>query len=159
MNSRFKRHTIETDKAMREMEGVGQCVLTYDYNGGHAACGMTFFQCGMTPVVILTDLDRGVSITNSMEDAASRVYSAHFLHTEPAKILFFEHYPRSGNVEEFFRVKMLWNKTAERFCSPEFSPVSKNELLHLLSCYGYHRKDFPSLQFKPAKIISLFPRR
>lgn len=152
------RHTVETQRAMNEMEGMGQCVLNYDHDGGQALCGMTFFQCGLTPTILLSDVGCGVSITNSIESAASRAYSSHFLHINPSKILFFEHYHREDGVDEFFRVTMLWDRFAERYCSPKFSQVSKEELLHLLSCYGYRRKDFPGLLFEPAKIIRLFPK-
>lgn len=155
-SSYIPKYKVETKKAMSKMDGIGQCVLDYDHGGCQVACGMTFFQCGMTPIILLTDLDRGVSITNSIESAATAVYAMHFLHVNPLEILFFEHYSRDGGANEFFRVKMLWNRRVERFCSPEFSSVSEDELGHLLSCYGYHRKNIPSLKFKSATIMQ-FP--
>ena len=139
---------------MTEKSGVGQCVITYDHKGRSLHCGMTFFQCDVTPVVILTDIDCGVSVTNSIESAASFVRSMHFLHIKPEKIIFFEHYSRESGEDEFYQVKMSWSAMSERYCSPQFIETSARSLKHFLSCYGFRKDDLPDMRFAPAKIIS-----
>ena len=138
---------------MHNIDGIGQCVIRYDYRDETACCGMTFFQCGRAPLVILTDLGRGVSVTNSIESAASFCRVMHFLHVAARDIMFFEHYHRPTGEDEFFSVKMTWDGMEERYVGPEFSPISQDELHHLISCYGYREADIPQLSFKPAKII------
>lgn len=139
---------------MSEDEGVGQCLLRYEHNARANHCGMTFFQCGKSAILILTDLEQWTSITNSIESAASTARAMHFLHVPPQEMMFFEHYPRNNPVtDSFCQVKMDWDFRAERFKNPQFSEVQKNQLEHLLSCYGYAGRKVPNMTFKKAEVI------
>lgn len=138
---------------MNESEGVGQCVLTYDHDGAQSACGMTFFQCGVVPVVIFTDMNKGVSITNSIESAAATARAMHFLHIKADTLVFIEHYHRENGSDQFFQVKLRWSRMDEGYFALAFVEMPRQELDHLLSCYGYSPRDMPDLRFKPAKII------
>lgn len=138
---------------MCDTEGVGQCVLNYNHADGQVMCGMTFFQCAATPVIILTDMNSSVSITNSIESAASNARVMHFLHVRAEEFMFFEHYHREDGCDDFSQVKMRWDGLAERYTGAEFISVTKEALLHLLSCYGYRGKKIPDFRFKPARVI------
>ena len=151
---------------MDEMEGLGQCLLKYDHcsqksiHHGQSYCGMTFFQCAVTPILIFTDLEQWISITNSIESVATTARAMHFLHTQPKELLFFEHYHRkTEGIDSFYQVKMDWDFLNERYTNPIFKKISKNELKHLLSCYGYFRYEIPDLSFKKADVISFNPAR
>lgn len=147
--------TITT--ASIKLSTSGQCVLTYDFNGENAVCGLTFFQCGVAPVIILSDLGKNISVTNSIEAAASTARSLYFTYSKPEHVLVLEHYRRENGADEFFQVKMRWNRLNECYANPRFSnALSMDELIHLLACYGYSRSDMPGLSFTPAKIIQ-FP--
>lgn len=137
-------------------EGVGQCVISYDHLLGQVKCGMTFFQCGRSPVVIFTDLGRPTSITNSIESAANHCFAMHFLHVKPEDIMFFEHYRRDNGQDSFFQVKMSFDRLTDRYGPAEFMAVSSDSLMHMLSCYGHNKGNMPNLSFRPAKVIQ-FP--
>lgn len=140
---------------IEDAEGIGQCLLKYEHDGRLTSCGMTFFQCGMSPILIFTDLDNGISITNSIESVASTAFAMHFLHVAPKELLFFEHYPRkTPEADSFFQVKLGWDFRSERFRNPEFSVITREELRHLLSCYGHK---IPNIAFKKAGVIPFRP--
>lgn len=143
---------------MENVEGAGQCLLEYEYSGKLTRCGMTFFQCGASPILIFTDLEQWVSITNSIESVASTAHAFHFLHVAPKELLFFEHYPRNTpDKDSFFRVKMDRDPRSERFRNPIYTEVSHEELIHLLSCYGYFGRRIPNMTFKKAEVIQFRP--
>ena len=138
-----------------DRDGFAQFLLRYEHDKGINHCGATFFQCGRSALVVLTDLDRGVSITNTIESAASFVRSMHFLQVKPSEMIFFEHYRRDGGVNDFYRVKMIWDMMNERFCAPEFVQVTQDDVNHLLSCYGHNQFVAPTSWFQPAKVFKL----
>lgn len=138
-----------------EIEGIGQCILDYRYNEADARCGMTFLQSGVTPIVFLSGLGYGVSVSNSIEQAATATYQKYFLHAQPCDIIFFEHnYHRASKENSFYLVKMTWNSREESFKHPKFEGISSVELEHMLSCYGYYRQQLPDMRFESAKVIS-----
>lgn len=140
---------------MEEKEGVGQCLLEYEHDWELTHCGMTFFQCGASLILIFTDLEQSVSITNSIESVATSAFAMHFLHVAPKELLFFEHYPRkTPEADSFFQVKLGWDFRKERFRNPTFTQVTREELRHLLSCYGHK---IPNMTFKKADVIQFRP--
>ena len=151
--------SAKKEKQMRKKEGIGQCVLEYKHGGRDLNCGMTYFQCGVVPIVILTDLDDRVSLTNSFESAAAAAYKQFFLHVEFADIIFIEHYNRkTPEVDSYFRVEMKWAPMLESYSAPSFGQIDRRTLEHLLSCYGHSRSDIPQMTFASAQVYQ-FPVR
>ena len=143
---------------MNNAKGVAQNLLKYEVNDQMTHCGMTYFQCGVSPIVIFTDLDQQISITNSIESAATSAHAMHFLEADPKRVMFIEHYRRAWpDPDTFHQVKMDWDWRNERYKDPQFIRVTTGELEHLLGCYGYDKRNLPKMDFLKADVIQFRP--
>jgi len=143
-------------KEIKDTESVLQAVIDYKTPTMKARCGVSIFQCGISPVVILTDLDsEGMSVTNSIEAAASHVYKNYLTMVDHNKISFIEHYPVTDRRKEssFYRVEMGWCENSESYTNPQWKKTFEEGVLNLLLCYGYRKESNIDLSFKKADVL------
>lgn len=137
-------------------ENVFQRVIEYETSTQKASCGVTVFQCGTSPVIILTDLDNeGLSVTNGIEFVATKIFKDYLTMTNPDKIIVIEHYPQTRNRQEnsFYRVNMKWDVKKEAFYNPKWIKTLEEGVFNLLGCFGYQYIKKTDISFNKAKII------
>lgn len=115
----------------------------HDMNGVPIKCGVRIFYPYATqekPVVILTDLGIGCSVTNSIESLAARVFAKHLQgRWQPEDVTWIEHYPNREDQQEWLSggFKETWDlvtlkQAGSRFYGPEWKRISMNDFLDLM---------------------------
>lgn len=99
------------------MKHVDEIFEFLGYGIHPSRCGLKIIRFqGKAPIVILTDIGMGTSVTNAIEDIATAVYKAYFTaDTPPESIVWVEHYPPRGkgqnslDKETWDRVTLQWH--------------------------------------------------
>ena len=102
-----------------------------------SCCGLEIIEKenGMV-YVIMTELgdNPGTSVTNAVENIATKVYNEYLHHVSIENIFWIEHYnkasyrcPENGK-ETFDHVTLKWSFDLKRFISPDWRPCSKKIL-------------------------------
>jgi hypothetical protein len=96
---------------------------------------LRIYELPQKTVVIVTDLDKGPSVTNAAEEIATQVVSSFGI--DPERHLWFEHYPRedirsgkSSGGEEYDLVTFTWD--GEKFTDPRWSYSTQQQIEELI---------------------------
>ena len=99
---------------------------TLTFSGLHkfpSACGVDVYD----NVVIVTELpeNKGTSVTNFGENLANIICG--YWGIDPQSLLYIEHYPKCGNLDENFSLVTFEIRTGV-FCNPKWESISKAEV-------------------------------
>lgn len=100
------------------------------YHGCPSKCGLNIYEREDRAIVLLTERpdNPGTSVTNSIEELATRIYNERFPGCPVENIRFIEHYPADVIHPEptFDLVEMDWSGNA--FRNPRWKRISKDVL-------------------------------
>lgn len=130
-----------------------QFILRYEFEKRNAHCGVTIFNIGNKPLVILTELVNDISLNDSIVAAAWSIYLNHFPRRSPNQLIFVKHQPHTLLGSPFLLVKFLWEPKSRQLSNPRLIEIDSWVWTELILFYGFHSTSVDQHTFPSATII------